>query len=479
MDQTQNNLERIRALDAEEGEWRTINGAHVLIKNGRIAAGAGGALNGQRFQGHSVKKMAAGMTGRTTSHEIGKANQSLANENAKYKERGALLRKGQEEASKSFAEEKDALGKKQSWLKTRRDKARRRLKSWADIGNEVQTIAGTGYQGGPRKKYLEQDLKNAGFTFKYQPGEMPADLDEGEYYSPGMDIVATKKGRGNKKYSFTMVPGRGDRFSASSLHINAGYERDPVAGFSPSDVANSQYLTRLQGEMHAPLYEEGRKNIDKKHDALRGKLDERYAPRLKKAKEKADRATGALEAYNGAETEEHNRKISAGAARMATLGNAQSKAAAYLVAHPELKRGGRQTPTTSRPASTQVSGRRLGRVPAGYTGKNYDKETKRLGHNAKVYVRTAGNAMKRKAATLNPQIVAAKTAGESSRAQAMENQLHDYNTKMTRNIQNRNTEAAGAKNRLSNMKRMAKALKQSHPEVFARALKLKGKLSRQ
>lgn len=56
MDQTKNNLDRIRAFDAEEGEWRTINGAHVLIKNGRIAGGAGGALNGQPFRGGSLKK---------------------------------------------------------------------------------------------------------------------------------------------------------------------------------------------------------------------------------------------------------------------------------------------------------------------------------------------------------------------------------------------------------------------------------------
>lgn len=63
MDQTKNNLERIRAFDAEEGEWRTINGAHVLIKNGRIAGGAGGALNGQPFRGGSLKKMQAGSKG--------------------------------------------------------------------------------------------------------------------------------------------------------------------------------------------------------------------------------------------------------------------------------------------------------------------------------------------------------------------------------------------------------------------------------
>lgn len=65
MDQSKKNLERIRAYDADEGEWRTINGAHVLIKNGRIAGGAGGALNGQRFQGHSVGRMAAGSKGQT------------------------------------------------------------------------------------------------------------------------------------------------------------------------------------------------------------------------------------------------------------------------------------------------------------------------------------------------------------------------------------------------------------------------------
>ena len=73
MDQSQKNLERIRAYDADEGEWRTINGAHVLIKNGRIAGGAGGALNGQRFQGHSVGRMAAGSKGQTMASAVNKA----------------------------------------------------------------------------------------------------------------------------------------------------------------------------------------------------------------------------------------------------------------------------------------------------------------------------------------------------------------------------------------------------------------------
>ncbi len=74
MDQTKNNLDRIRAFDAEEGEWRTINGAHVLIKNGRIAGGAGGALNGQPFRGGSLNK----------SREAGRGGAAVPQQSAAY-----------------------------------------------------------------------------------------------------------------------------------------------------------------------------------------------------------------------------------------------------------------------------------------------------------------------------------------------------------------------------------------------------------
>lgn len=95
MDQTKNNLERIRAFDAEEGEWRTINGAHVLIKNGRIASGAGGALNGKPFRGGSLKKMQSGSKGmesgaygrklESQAKEVAERNRSsMARRNAQY-----------------------------------------------------------------------------------------------------------------------------------------------------------------------------------------------------------------------------------------------------------------------------------------------------------------------------------------------------------------------------------------------------------
>lgn len=95
MDQTKNNMDRIRAFDAEEGEWRTINGAHVLIKNGRIASGAGGALNGQPFRGGSLKKMQSGSKGmesgaygrklESQAKEVTEKNQAaIARANAKH-----------------------------------------------------------------------------------------------------------------------------------------------------------------------------------------------------------------------------------------------------------------------------------------------------------------------------------------------------------------------------------------------------------
>lgn len=113
MDQTKNNLDRIRAFDAEEGEWRTINGAHVLIKNGRIASGAGGALNGQPFRGGSLKKMQSGSKGmesgaygrklKSQAKEVTERNRAaMARANARYdrnhearvKQMGHLLAEG-------------------------------------------------------------------------------------------------------------------------------------------------------------------------------------------------------------------------------------------------------------------------------------------------------------------------------------------------------------------------------------------------
>lgn len=103
MDQSKVNLERIRACDAEEGEWRTINGAHVLIKNGRIASGAGGALNGQPFRGGSLKKMQSGSKGMESgaygrklepqAKEVAERNRSaMARRNAQYDLAGKAAR---------------------------------------------------------------------------------------------------------------------------------------------------------------------------------------------------------------------------------------------------------------------------------------------------------------------------------------------------------------------------------------------------
>ncbi len=59
MDNTQLNVERIRACD--EDAWRTINGAKVLIdgESGTIKGGAGGKFTGQKFGKKSVSKAGA------------------------------------------------------------------------------------------------------------------------------------------------------------------------------------------------------------------------------------------------------------------------------------------------------------------------------------------------------------------------------------------------------------------------------------
>ena len=348
MDQRQNNLDRIRAFDAEEGEWRTINGAHVLIKNGRIAAGAGGALNGQKFQGHSIKKMPAGMTGRNHGY--------LAE---KYSREYDMNR------SKAIEE---------------RDRAR----------NENGGLWGAMYA---------------------------------------------------------------------------------ATGFG-SESKEQQYWDRMK--------EAGRK-IDQ--------LEERPF-RMKK----------------------------------------------YLAAHPELRRGGRAAQQTAAPSQNSTptsSNHRLKRMPAGYTGKNYGQEAKRLDHNARVYERTARLAMEKKEGKMAPAISQARAeysakqdayeraaerldnrrrsqkwksgrgvngtqkrdmhynhlqnlnserrgnqaAAARTRVEALEQELGDYKDKMSAGVSSRYSSASAAKNRLVSMRKMAKALKQSHPEMFEKVHALKSKMS--
>lgn len=61
MDQTNENLQRIRTLDWDRdtnpNHWRTINGSPVhLDENGNYDGGAGGNFNGQHYYGKSYKE---------------------------------------------------------------------------------------------------------------------------------------------------------------------------------------------------------------------------------------------------------------------------------------------------------------------------------------------------------------------------------------------------------------------------------------
>jgi hypothetical protein len=632
MDQSQNNLERIRALDAEEGEWRTINGAHVLIKNGRIAAGAGGALNGQRFQGHSIRASADIST--HPAHAAG------------YKEGLAHVAsfRGKPNAEMCAAAQSDAAAKLKKWkgIAARNpddDEAKKQVgfytgahKAWGDRlkahheNSDLVATPSTTRASGPSQPPASStpstpDLSaRPGHAIGYQDGmrfaaktyknlsdnELKSKLQEAKSgverwsklavsYPDDYDMVkqvgfytGLQKALQKQLDPSSTTPGRSSKIkplpfnfrgknynkeakriahNARVYHRTArrAYEKaerearplgeaaripqsqlpeykrmlsekmdkrdndaiaarqkligmqertrmmkrrwpnlfarhtsqpapapttsqSPASSPAPSPTAASRRptlgrmkpgmkgrgtaselaKTRKAGKAEVDQYNQKGAETEKKYNGIHNRINEemnalpRTAPDFARRMAQLEKASAKNNRAN-----EQSRKLSSNihlsrmdqiGAREEKLQNASKRASEHLAAHPELKRGGRRVPATSSPSAT---GRRLGRVPAGYTGKNYDKETKRLTHNAQVYHRTARRAMEKKAANSTPS------------------EYKDYERRMNENMKRRDSDAASAKNRLASMRKMAKALKQSHPEVFAKIHALKAKMSGQ
>lgn len=342
MDQSQKNLERIRAYDADEGEWRTINGAHVLVKNGRIAGGAGGALNGQRFQGHSVGKMAAGSKGQT------------------------------------FKENKPSYSK---------------MRAKGEHG--VPQPAGMNRS---RLKYASKIDKNKKYTV-VAPHSGRADHGNTNSDPQFFDVLRGAKVKSQGNHATT--------FAAGGKEISI-----------PNDV-QSRYSTER------PYEEPTKKGLQARINKLK-----------------------------------------------------QSR--------PELfKQGREQAPTQSTPRQSK-----LGRMQPGSTAVNANKETKRLGNNARVYKRTARLQREKKKASTGAKIqelqrkmdLAQQAYNEAPPLQkykyegqvtALNNQyrqlksdLAGYYAQSIAKEDDRNQDAANAKSHLAKMQKLAKALKQSRPDLF-------------
>lgn len=335
MDQTKNNLDRIRAFDAEEGEWRTINGAHVLIKNGRIAGGAGGALNGQPFRGGSLKKMQSGSKGmesgaygrklESQAKEVAERNRSaMARRNAQYdlqhkarmKKMGYLLA----EASK-FPEN--------SPLQKRYRNAVNAIEKEDQWEASIRTL---------RNHSLNQesyDLAGKAARYKSKRGE-----------------VASRAQRALERYRKSREAERGGSTSPQqSAAYNTGKKRA------------LEHIKRLTNEGHedpealAAVKAEASSYVKKWRDIAKRNPGDETAEKQLGWYETLEKGWGDM---------------------LNSVNRSKSR---------EAERGGTSAPQQIAPHATK-----LGRMQPGSTAVNAGKEAKRLDHNARVYHRTARRA---------------------------------------------------------------------------------------
>ena len=335
MDQTKNNMDRIRAFDAEEGEWRTINGAHVLIKNGRMASGAGGALNGQPFRGGSLKKMQSGSKGmesgaygrklKSQAKEVGEKNRAaMARRNAQYdlqhkarmKKMGHLLA----EASK-FPEH--------SPLQKRYRNALNAIEKEDQWEASIRTL---------RNQALNQesyDLEGKAARYKSKRGE-----------------VASRAQRALERYRKSREAERGGSTSPQqSAAYNTGKKRA------------IEHIKRLTNEGHedpealAAVKAEASSYVKKWRDIAKRNPGDETAEKQLGWYETLEKGWGDM---------------------LNSVNRSKSR---------EAGRGGSTSPQQSAYHATK-----LGRMQPGSTAVNAGKEAKRLDHNARVYHRTARRA---------------------------------------------------------------------------------------
>ena len=450
MDQRQNNLDRIRAFDAEEGEWRTINGAHVLIKNGRIAAGAGGALNGQKFQGHSIKKMPAGMTGRNHGYLAEKYSREYdMNRSKAIEERdrarnengglgGAMYAAtgfGPESKEQQYWDRMKEAGRKIDQLEERPFRMKKYLAAHPELrrgGRAAPQTAAPSQNSTPTSSNHRLKRMPAGYTGKKFEEVTPSakyikpDEYSGRNGIPGWHESLQKEGLRRLAPGEELDPSK--RYALAEPDSNRAPRNNAGLYYSTSDPYEYKTLrgAKIVGRGgHGTTFEAGGKRITPSN---------------------YDMSIGRQTIY-----EEKTGK------------GMQERAAKYLAAHPELRRGGRAAPQTAAPSQNSTptsSNHRLKRMPAGYTGKNYKNEVKRLEHNAKVYQRTARKAYEKAEREARP-------LGEAARIP--QSQLPDYKRKLAEKMDKRDNDAIDARLRHERMQERIRAMRQKRPDIFGKA----------
>lgn len=335
MDQTKNNMDRIRAFDAEEGEWRTINGAHVLIKNGHIAGGAGGALNGQPFRGGSLKKMQSGSKG-MESGAYGRKLKSQAKEVAE-KNRAAIARanaKYDRNISKRFEQ--------MVYLMEKASKLPDHSQLEATYRNAYEALARQNQREGRATAATTNALNREMFDLAGKAARHESNRGD----------VASRAQRALERYRKSREAERGGSTSPQqSAAYNTGKKRA------------LEHIKRLTNEGHedpealAAVKAEASSYVKKWRDIAKRNPGDETAEKQLGWYETLEKGWGDM---------------------LNSVNRSKSR---------EAERGGSAAPKQSAPHATK-----LGRMQPGSTAVNAGNEAKRLDHNARVYHRTARRA---------------------------------------------------------------------------------------
>lgn len=455
MDQTKNNLDRIRAFDAEEGEWRTINGAHVLIKNGRIAGGAGGALNGQPFRGGSLKKMPAGSKGSKFNENrerasIREAKSSLygtvpAGLNVERAEfhphydpnrrytvtKGRQGRRGRNDAPRRFNVLEGARPISTNWYGTIFEADHKHL--------TVPRHPLGPYEGTARLEPSKAELAARARSLKKRRPDL---FKAGRPASPASPASRlTNMPEGHKG----MESGAYGRRLESQAKEVAGNNRAIIASVNAKHDRNRNERLKQMGNLMA----KASKWPD--HSPLKAIYRNAYEALVREDQREGRETAATTNALNQEMFDLEGKAARHESNRGEVASRAQRALERYRKSR-EAERGGAAAPKQSAPHATK-----LGRMQPGSTAVNAGKEAKRLDHNARVYHRTARRAREAYNAKMD------KAGGEPN---AIEQKKNAYKAKSDANVIRRDQAAASAKGRLSKLRQLANSLKARNPNAF-------------
>lgn len=460
MDQTKNNLDRIRAFDAEEGEWRTINGAHVLIKNGRIASGAGGALNGQPFRGGSLKKMQAGSKGSKFNENREKASVRGATSSVFGPIPAGLNKKRLDKISNNVTTEvphydpsrrytvvqgrPGRLGsnsdpEKYDVLEGARPIGTGGFGTTFEAAHKQLTVPHYAHWSGEGTAYAEPSKTELAARARSLKERRPDLFKSGRTASPESRL--TKMPEGHKGMESGAY---GRKLNAQAKEV-AEKNRAAMARANAKRDRNRNERLKQMGNLMA----EASKLPD--HSPLEARYRNAYEA-LAREDQREGRATAAT---TNALNQEMFDLAGKAARHESNRGEVASRAQRALERYRksrEAERGGSAAPKQSAPHATK-----LGRMQPGSTAVNAGNEAKRLDHNARVYHRTARRAREAYNAKMD------KAGGEPN---AIEQKKSAYKAKSDANVIRRDQAAASAKERISKLRQLANSLKARNPNAF-------------